>query len=103
MSVGIFPLRAQEASKVVDQLNQVFGEKGGTPLTGMLRFMPLEGINAVMVITHQPKYLADAEQWIQRIDLGGEGSSLFVYEVKYAKATDQLERASCRDRVGQYV
>ncbi len=92
MSVGIFPLRAQEASKVVDQLNQVFGEKGGTPLTGMLRFMPLEGINAVMVITHQPKYLADAEQWIQRIDLGGEGSSLFVYEVQYAKATDLADQ-----------
>ncbi|PIQ36430.1 MAG: type II secretion system protein GspD, partial [Lysobacterales bacterium CG17_big_fil_post_rev_8_21_14_2_50_64_11] len=85
-------LRAQEASKVVDQLNQVFGEKGGTPLTGMLRFMPLEGINAVMVITHQPKYLADAEQWIQRIDLGGEGSSLFVYEVQYAKATDLADQ-----------
>lgn len=92
MSVGIFPLRAQEAGKVVDQLNQVFGEKGGTPLTGMLRFMPLEGINAVMVITHQPKYLEDAEQWIQRIDLGGEGSSLFVYEVKYAKATDLADQ-----------
>ncbi|PKM15776.1 MAG: type II secretion system protein GspD [Gammaproteobacteria bacterium HGW-Gammaproteobacteria-2] len=92
MSVGIFPLRAQEASKVVDQLNQVFGEKGGSPLTGMLRFMPLEGINAVMVITHQPKYLADAEQWIQRIDLGGEGSSLFVYEVQYAKATDLADQ-----------
>lgn len=92
MSVGIFPLRAQEATKVVEQLNQVFGEKGGTPLTGMLRFMPLEGLNAVMVITHQPKYLADAEQWIQRIDLGGEGASLFVYEVKYAKATDLADQ-----------
>lgn len=92
MSVGIFPLRAQEATKVVEQLNQVFGEKGGTPLTGMLRFMPLEGLNAVMVITHQPKYLADAEQWIQRIDLGGEGSSLFVYEVKYTKATDLADQ-----------
>lgn len=94
MSVGIFPLRAQEATKVVEQLNQVFGEKGGTPLTGMLRFMPLEGLNAVMVITHQPKYLADAEQWIQRIDLGGEGSSLFVYEVKYTKATDLADQLS---------
>jgi len=92
MSVGIFPLRAQEATKVVEQLNQVFGEKGGSPLTGMLRFMPLEGLNAVMVITHQPKYLADAEQWIQRIDLGGEGSSLFVYEVKYTKATDLADQ-----------
>lgn len=92
MSVGIFPLRAQEATKVVEQLNEVFGEKGGTPLTGMLRFMPLEGLNAVMVITHQPKYLADAEQWIQRIDLGGEGASLFVYEVKYAKATDLADQ-----------
>jgi general secretion pathway protein D len=94
MSVGIFPLRAQEATKVVEQLNQVFGEKGGTPLTGMLRFMPLEGLNAVMVITHQPKYLADAEMWIQRIDLGGEGSSLFVYEVKYTKATDLADQLS---------
>src|SRR3546814_14586832 len=67
MSVGILPLRAQEASKVVDQLNQVFGEQGGTPLTGILRFLPLEGINQVLVITHQPKYLAHAEKLSTRI------------------------------------
>ncbi len=94
MSVGIFPLQSAEASKIVGELEKVFGESGKTPLAGMFRFMPLEGQNAVMVITAQPKYLRDVETWIERMDAGGEGVRLYVYEVKNVKATDLSDQLS---------
>ena len=30
--------------------------------------MPLEGANAVLVITQQPDYLDDIQEWLERID-----------------------------------
>ena len=92
MSVGVFPLQSAEASKVVGELDKVFGEGGKTPLAGMFRFMPLEGQNAVMVITPQASYLRQVEDMIERMDAGGEGSRLFVYEVRYVKAVDLAEQ-----------
>ncbi len=92
MSVGVFPLQSAEATKVVGELEKVFGEGGKTPLAGMFRFMPLEGQNSVMVITPQAKYLTEIESWIERMDAGGEGSRLYVYEVKYVKAADLSEQ-----------
>src|SRR5690606_6131108 len=58
----------------------------------MFRFMPLEGANAVLVITPQPDYLDDIQQWLQRIDSAGEGVQLFSYELKYVKAKDLADR-----------
>ena len=93
MSVGVFPLQSAQASKVVDELNGVFGEGGSTPVSGMFRFMPLEGQNAVLVITPQARYLREAQTWIERLDAGGgEGARLYTYEVLYMKATDLADQ-----------
>ncbi len=92
MSVGVYPLQSAQADKVVSQLEKVLGEGSKTPISGMFRFMPLEGQNAVMVITPQAKYLRDAQTWIERIDSGGDGARLYVYEVNYVKATDLADQ-----------
>lgn len=90
MSVGIFRLERVEVATVVTELEAVFGEGSGTPLAGMFRFLPLERLNAVMVITPQPRYLDDAEAWVERLDRGGSesGVRLYVYDVKHVKAVD---------------
>ena len=90
MSVGVFPLQQAEAAKTVTELEKIFGEASNTPLAGMFRFMPLEGINAVLVITPQPKYLNMIEEWMERFDIGGgeAGQRLYVYDVKNVKAID---------------
>src|SRR5690606_811952 len=56
----------------------------------MFRFISLEGVNSIIVITPQPRYLAQAQEWIERLDAGGSqsGSRLYVYDVKNVKATD---------------
>ncbi len=92
MSVGVFPLQSGRATKVVADLEKVFGADSKTPSAGMFRFMPLEGANAVLVITPQAAYLDDIQDWLERIDGAGEGSRLYSYELKYIKAKDLAER-----------
>ncbi|TBR11531.1 MAG: type II secretion system protein GspD [Lysobacter sp.] len=92
MSVGVFPLQSGRASRVVADLEKVFGETSKSPVAGMFRFMPLEGANAVLVITPQAAYLDDIQQWLERIDGAGGDARLFSYELKYIKAKDLADR-----------
>lgn len=90
MSVGIYPLQRVEVDTVVPELETLFGEGASTPLAGMFRFMPMERLNAVLVITTQPQYLDKAKSWIDVLDraAGSAGTRLYVYEVKNVKAVD---------------
>lgn len=92
MSVGVFPLESSRASKVVQDLEKVFGEGSKSPVAGMFRFMPIESANAVLAITAQPEYLDDIQQWVERIDGAGEGLRLYSYELKYITAKDLAAR-----------
>ncbi len=90
MSVGVFNLSQTEATKTVGELEKIFGEGSNTPMAGMFRFLPLEGINSILVITPQPKYLTRIGEWIERFDMGGgqAGQRLYTYAVKNVKAMD---------------
>jgi len=90
MSTGIFRLNRVEASTIVGELEAIFGEGADNPLAGMFRFMPLERLNAIMVITPQEKYLHKAQEWIKRLDRSDSeaSSNLYVYNVKNIKADD---------------
>ncbi|MEH6416314.1 type II secretion system secretin GspD [Pseudomonas sp. CGJS7] len=94
MSVGVFPLQSGKATKVVADLEKVFGEQSKSPVSGMFRFMPLEGANAVMVITPQADYLDDIKDWLDRIDSAGDNVQLYTQELKYIKAKDLADRLS---------
>src|SRR3546814_5015759 len=55
----------------------------------MLRFIPSERTNALVVISTQPDYLQEVGDWIARIDRGGGNEpQLFVYDVRNIKASD---------------
>ncbi len=88
MSVGIFPLRTVDVDAIIGELKGIFGTEGDTPLAGMFRFIPLERLSSIMVITYQPEYLHKAEDWIEILDRGaaGAGKQLYVYRVKNLEA-----------------
>ncbi|MFO1493629.1 MAG: type II secretion system secretin GspD [Lysobacterales bacterium] len=94
MSIGLITLEQVEAKTLGPELDQIFGEQSGSPLAGMFRFVPIERLNAILVITPQRRYLAEAERWISRLDQGGNqpGVRLYVYDVKNVKATDLSDR-----------
>ncbi len=90
MSIGMFRLRNVDSQAMATQLNQLLGEGSGTPIAGLLRFVPLNKLNAVLVITPQKEYLREVATWIERLDgIGGE--RLYVYHVQHNRAAYMAE------------
>ncbi|HEV2540870.1 MAG TPA: type II secretion system secretin GspD [Frateuria sp.] len=89
MSVGVFSLQRANVTDLMPKLDAMFGKQGDTPLAGMLRFIPIERTNALVVISAQPDYLQEVGDWIARIDRGGGNEpQLYVYDVRNIKASD---------------
>ncbi len=89
MSVGVYSLERASVTDLMPQLDKLFGPKGDTPLAGMLRFIPIERTNALVVISTQPTYLQEVGDWIAKIDRGGGNEpQLYVYDVRNIQATD---------------
>lgn len=89
MSIGLFTLQSAEVKTVQGELEKLFGDKNLGPLAGALRVVPIERLNALLVVTPQAKYLEQAKLWVERLDragLGGGGQRLFVYQVQNGKA-----------------
>ena len=42
-------------------------------MPGILRIIPIERMNALLVITPQPAYLDEVKKWIERLDKSGDG------------------------------
>jgi general secretion pathway protein D len=88
-SIGIFPVRSADVKALVADLDKVFGATASGPLAGLVRVIPIERLNSLLIVTTQPKYLESAKSWMERLDqLGGTsgGSRLFVYSVRNGKA-----------------
>jgi general secretion pathway protein D len=89
MSVGLFTLKNIDAKTVMAELEKLLGDKNLGPLAGALRVIPIERLNALLVVTPQPRYLEEARKWVERIDRSGTGSGgqrLYVYPMQNGKA-----------------
>ncbi len=89
MSFAMFRLEYADAATMVEELEQIIGAGSESPLAGIVRLLPIERLNAVLVITHAPEHIASVRMLIEQFDLGVEGSGgrrLFVYEVENGKA-----------------
>lgn len=89
MSFGLYPLEYVDAKTLAGELGEVF-TNGKSPISGVVRLVPMTRLNALMVVTPQPKYLKDVEDWIHRLDLGSTtpGRRIYVYDVQNGKADD---------------
>ncbi|HXP00962.1 MAG TPA: type II secretion system secretin GspD [Luteibacter sp.] len=95
MSVGVFSLQRAEVKDLTPTLDKLFGDKGNTPMAGLLRFIPIERTNSLVVISPQPAYLDEVKSWIDRIDRGGGNEpQLYVYDVRNVQAADLADYLS---------
>jgi general secretion pathway protein D len=88
-SIGIFPIRSSDVKSLIADLDKVFGATATGPLAGLVRVVPIERLNSLLIVTTQAKYLESARSWVERLDqLGGtsSGTRLFVYQVRNGKA-----------------
>ena len=88
MSVGLYRVKNVEAAIVAKNLDALFGETGNSPIAGMIKIMPIEHMNSIMIISPNPDYLKDMKDWVDRFDqvTGGSGQQLFVYHVQSGNA-----------------
>lgn len=87
-SVGLFPMSTDVKALTAD-LDRIFGTGAQSPLAGIVRIIPIERMNGLLVITTQPRYLEEAKRWIERLDKSGGvagGLRLNVYPVQHGKA-----------------
>ncbi|MGZ5649471.1 MAG: type II secretion system secretin GspD [Usitatibacter sp.] len=89
-SIGLFPVKSADVKTLVGDLDRVFGAAAQSPLAGLVRVVPIERLNALLVVTTQPRYLEMAKTWLERLDqaggTAGGGTRFFVYTVKNGKA-----------------
>jgi general secretion pathway protein D len=93
MSVGLYKLQNTDVKLVVEELNKVLGPEAATPLAGMFRFVPIERLNGVLVITSQSKYLEEAKTWVERLDQSKdtETERFYVYQIQNGRAEHLAE------------
>lgn len=88
MSMALVPLRTAQPVAVTDELKSIFASRrdgDGDPI----RFMAVDRLNAVMVLSRSNQYLDEARSWIQRLDRSRNLNErrVYVYNLQYAKAT----------------
>ncbi len=91
-SLGIYPLHIGNAKDVADEVQQILqgNANGPTPLSALVRVVPIQRLNAVLVISTQPAYLLQVKSWIDRLDYGNDETTpkIFEYRVQNSRASD---------------
>jgi general secretion pathway protein D len=89
-SVGVFPIRSADVKTIAADFDRVFGAAAASPLAGIVRVIPLERLNSLLIVSTQPKYLEMARSWLDRLDgsssTSAGGTRFFVYQVRNGKA-----------------
>ncbi len=82
-----------EVKTILFELENIFGDTGKGPLAGLVRFVPIERLNALMVLSSQQGYLSQARDWIRRLDRTrrADEQTVFVYFMQHGSAPDMVK------------
>ena len=94
MSVGIFPLKHSTVEDINAALAHLLGgdgaDGGAGNLAQVVRVMPLERLNSILVVTPRAHYIDQIRTWIGRLDQSQDADgepSLYVFNVQNGSAT----------------
>jgi len=103
MSVGIFPLDNSLAEDINTALGELLGTAGegeqatSTPLAGLVRVVPIERLNSILVVSPRAHYIDQIRTWIERLDQAQSSSgepTLYIYPVQNGNAVQMAELLS---------
>ncbi|HEY3777216.1 MAG TPA: type II secretion system secretin GspD [Rhizomicrobium sp.] len=89
MHFALFEPKYMEADELAKELGDLVGG-AESPVAGVVRFVPIERLNAVLAISPQEKYIDQLRLWVARLDRPGEGNDkkIYVYRVQNGRASD---------------
>lgn len=87
MSFALKPLRYASPASLAEELTSIFGSEEGTQ---DIRFVPVERMNALVIVTRDAGNIDRMLSWAERLDQEGGGSEpeLFVYPIQNGRAAD---------------
>lgn len=93
MSVGMFPLKESSPAEAELTLRTLLETALGpeSDLSHLIRIVPMERLNSLMVITPRAHYLEKVKEWLDRIDQEPDSHNerrLFVYAVQNTSASN---------------
>jgi general secretion pathway protein D len=93
MSVALFTPDFVDATTLATDLEALLNDPQHGLMAGLVRFIVIERLNGLMVVTPRAEHLAQVRTWIQRLDrdTGDASPRLFIYRVQNGKATDLAE------------
>ena len=88
-SFGIFPLQFTDPVTLIDELAAIFGKADPGSARSELQFVPLERMNAILVIAMRPELIDQVQGWVGRLDQRNRSNDkrLFVHYVEHGEAT----------------
>lgn len=88
MSFALFPVKSADPRAIAEELSTIFSNGANQPLEGLIRFVPNQRLNAVLVISSRASHFEDARAWINRLDNpeAAGGDQIFVYNVQNRSA-----------------
>lgn len=93
LQIKLFPLEFSDAEEVAEELEEIFDSLGyaGKDKTLVLKFVPIERLNSLLIVNHFPELLPDIEFWISKLDkpsIAGFEEKTYVYYIQNAKAEE---------------
>jgi general secretion pathway protein D len=89
--VRLFEVKNSQASQLAKELESIFAAYALSDKSSAIKFLPVERISSILVVSPNPNVFDEVKQWIEKLDkpvtIGGIQN--FVYKVMYGWA-DQL-------------
>ncbi len=88
-NVHLISLQRSEVKTVTAELESIFISNIQTAETvGLVQFIPIERLNAIMIISKQQAYIEEARKWIYRLDRARSATEprIYVYYVQHSEA-----------------
>ena len=90
MSFALYTLQNSDVKTVMADYDKIVGGAALNPFGGLLRVLPIERMNAILLVSPQAGAIQDAKIWFERLDAGGgetgSGQKLFVYNLMFTQA-----------------
>lgn len=90
MSYSLLSLKHGNATSVAQEVNEIISSGTEGSLSGIVRVIPIQRINAILLVSPQQAYIQRAKDWIERLDNGVDESAprIYVYNVQNSRAAD---------------
>jgi general secretion pathway protein D len=83
-SYALFPVGDSDPAKLAGELEKVLQAQAGGPLGSIVQVMPMERVNAVLVVSSQPRYIDAADRFF-RLAERVEDATARVWHVYYVQ------------------